>query len=403
MSPQQAFPNSARIAVKLSKAGQRSVKQGHPWVFEDAIVKISKEAQTGDLAVIFDNHTDKLIGLGYLDMESPIRIKVLHNQGPATINKEFFQAKIEAARAKRSVLLETETNGYRLIFGENDGLPGLVIDIYAHVAVIKLYSGIWLQHLPWLPSYIAELCASDAVVLRLSRNLERNTQQFKDGELHYGELEDPVVQFKEHGLNFYANVIHGHKTGYFLDHRHNRKLIGDLAHSKDVLDVFAYAGGFSVHALAGGAKEVTSVDISSQALALARENASANSFEGAHICLQGDAFEVLTQLIQQNKTYELVVIDPPAFAKQQSEIPGAKKAYRRLVLLGSQLVGPGGMLVMASCSSRISAGAFFDLVGETLKANGVAFKSWKQTSHDVDHPIGFKEGAYLKCGYYIFK
>ena len=394
---------SKRIAVKLSKAGQRSLKQGHPWLFKESVVKASPEPKTGDLAVIYDNHTDKLIGLGYFDLESPISIKVLQHQGPATIDVSFFKARIQQAYLNRAALREKETNGYRLAFGENDGLPGLIIDLYAEVAVVKLYSGIWVQHLNWMPEFLAGLTGAEAVVLRLSRNMQRNIKTFEDGTVLWGELADPNVVFKEHGLNFHANVIKGHKTGYFLDHRHNRKQVGDLAHGKTVLDVFAYAGGFSVHALVGGAKEVSSVDLSAQALELAKENARANPHSGIHNCLQGDAFEVLTALQEEGKRYDLVVIDPPAFAKKQDEIPRAKKAYARLVALGASLVAPKGMLVMASCSSRIGSQAFFDLVADQLAKAGVSYTLWKQTTHDLDHPIGFPEGAYLKCGYYKFK
>ncbi|MDC7998339.1 class I SAM-dependent rRNA methyltransferase [Gilvibacter sediminis] len=394
---------SRRIAVKLNKAGQRSVKQGHPWIFQDAIVKASPEPVTGDLAVIYDNHTDKLIGLGYFDMESSIRIKLLHSGKGADIDQDFFKTRIAAAYGSRIPLLEQKTNGYRLIFGENDGLPGLIIDVYAGVAVIKLYSGIWLQHLKWLPEFLVELIGAEVVVLRLSRNMQRALKSFTDGELLHGALNNADVIFKEHGLNFYANVIKGHKTGYFLDHRHNRKQVGSLAGGKTVLDVFAYAGGFSVHALAGGAKEVTSVDLSAQALELAKANAAVNPHQGKHHCLAGDAFEILQALKEQYKQFDIVVIDPPAFAKKQEEISRAKKAYSRLVKLGADLVAPGGLLVMASCSSRISSQAFFDLVADTLAQKEVRYKLWKQTTHDLDHPIGFEQGAYLKCGYYKFK
>ena len=398
------FPsNNRRVAVKLNKAGQRSVKQGHPWVFQSAIIKSNSEANTGDLAIIFDNHTDKVIGLGYMDMESPIRIKMLWNQGSVSIDRDFFEHKIKIAYDLRRSLLKTNTTGYRLLFGENDGLPGLVVDIYAQVAVIKLYSGIWLQHLQWIPEYICGLTNTNTALLRLSRNLQKFSKEYKDGDLLYGDLNDANITFNEHGLNFVANVLKGHKTGYFLDHRHNRKQVGELAAGKTVLDVFAYAGGFSVHALAGGATEVTSVDPSAQALELAVDNAALNAHKGAHHCLQGDAFEILKELEQRQEQYDIVVIDPPAFAKQQDEIPGAKKAYKRLVKLGAGLVADKGMLVMASCSSRISAQAFFDLVSKVLDEEGVRYKLWKQTTHDVDHPIGFPEGAYLKCGYYKFQ
>lgn len=401
MADQQTFM-PARIAVKLNKTGQRSIKQGHPWVFDQAIEKISEGARSGDLAIIFDNHTDKLLGVGYIDMGSPIRIKML-GLGAIQINSDFFKSRLKDAYQLRKPLLKTQTNAYRLVFGENDGFPGLIVDIYNRVVVVKLYSAIWFQHLGWLPEYLCELTKANTVVLRLSRNLQKTAAHYKEGQLLFGSLTDSRVAFLEHGLKFFADVLKGHKTGYFLDHRHNRKMVGSLALGKRVLDVFAYAGGFSVHALAGGAQSVTSVDLSSQALEVARQNAAANPHKGAHICLQGDAFELLDKLNGDGQHFDIVVVDPPAFAKQQADISKAKNAYRRLVNLAAPLVSTGGMLVMASCSSRISAASFFNLVAQTLKESGYSYELWKQTAHDLDHPIGFAEGAYLKCGYYKFQ
>jgi len=237
----------------------------------------------------------------------------------------------------------------------------------------------------------------------MSRLLQQNPNNYdlEDGQVLYGTLEEEVVVFKEHGINFSANVIHGHKTGYFLDHRHNRLKIGDLSNNKTVLDVFAYAGGFSVHALAKGAVEVTSIDISAQALAMAEQNALLNPHSGKHLTITVDAFKGLENLIQQGKQYDIVVIDPPSFAKKEAEVKGAKNSYKRLAALGIQLVPKGGLLVLASCTARIKALDFFDAVESTLKTSGRRFQIQEKTYHDTDHPIHFLEGAYLKCGYYL--
>ena len=229
-----------------------------------------------------------------------------------------------------------------------------------------------------------------------------NPSDFAYNMILFGELENEVVPFIEHGVNFSANVIKGHKTGYFLDHRNNRKRVGELSNGKTVLDVFSYAGGFSVHALANGAKEVTSLDISKQALAIAIENGKLNTFSGKHHTLAGDAFELLQQLIKAHKTFDVVVIDPPSFAKSKKEIEMAKKKYHQLAQLGVQLTARGGMLMLAACSSRISAETFFDINKRVLKAQSRAFTVLNTTQHDIDHPISFPEGAYLKTGYYLF-
>jgi len=237
--------------------------------------------------------------------------------------------------------------------------------------------------------------------LRLSRNLQQaETFGLIDGTVLYGELADETVRFMEHGVHFSANVIKGHKTGYFLDHRANRKRVGELCKGMKVLDVFSYSGGFSVHALARGAKEVTSLDISKQALDLALANGKLNSHTGAHFTIAGDAFVEMQRLISENKKYNVVVIDPPSFAKSTKEVAMAKKKYAQLARLGAQLTARKGTLILASCSSRVTAVDFFKINEEALIASGKIFSIESKTYHDSDHPISFQEGGYLKCGYY---
>lgn len=387
------------IAVKLSKQGEKSVKNRHPWIFSDSVIKLPNNAECGDVAVIFSFKTNKPIGVGLYDANSPIAIKMLHFGGGIKIDKEFFRQKIETAYSLRLPLLKTQTNAYRLIFGENDGFPGFIADVYDTVLVVKLYSKIWFPYLSELVQALMTVSHCKVAVLRLSRKLLKSQSIYKDGQLLFGKLVDETVVFTEHGVRFSANVIKGHKTGYFLDHRHNRKKVGTLSKNKTVLDVFSYAGGFSVHALVGGAKEVTGIDISKQALELALANGKHNDFSGTHNVIAGDAFVLLKNLINQQKKYDLVILDPPSFAKNKEAIPIAQKKYAQLTTLGAQLVKPNGILLLASCSSRISEESFFAIHKENLP-NG--FVLLEKTTHDLDHPVTFKEGAYLKTGYYKF-
>lgn len=393
-----------RLAVKLNAKGEQFVLKGHPWVFSNNITKINPNAKTGDLAIIFSKNKNRVIGLGLYDGNSPIRIKMLHSGfEKVEINAWFFKNKIYKAYKKRLPLLETNTNSYRLLFGENDGFPGLIADVYAHVLVVKLYSEIWLRYIETILHSLQQVSNSEAVVIRLSRSIEQSKKhQFKNGDVVYGVLDNEVVKFIEHGINFSANVIKGHKTGYFLDHRANRKQVGEWSSGKTVLDVFSYAGGFSVHALANGAKEVTSLDISKQALEIAITNGKLNSYTGEHRILAGDAFEELNKLIKNKVTFDVVVIDPPSFAKQASEVNIAKKKYAQLAELGNKLTAKNGLLVLASCSSRVLAQSFFDINSQSLSLFDRRFKVVLKTEHDIDHPIGFEEGAYLKTGYYRF-
>ncbi|RED49538.1 class I SAM-dependent rRNA methyltransferase [Seonamhaeicola aphaedonensis] len=390
------------LAVKLSAKGEHSVLKGHPWVFSNSITKISSGAKTGDLAIIFGKHKNKVIGLGLYDANSPISIKMIL-LGSSEVNASFFLKNIEKAFVKRKELLKTNTNSYRLIFGENDGFPGLIADVYNTVLVVKLYSEIWLPYLESILESLQKISKAETIVIRLSRSLQKSkNHQLKDGEVVYGELENEIIEFVEHNVKFSANVIKGHKTGYFLDHRANRKQVGEFSKSKTVLDVFSYAGGFSVHALYNGATEVTSLDISKQALEIAIENGKRNNYSGKHVTILGDAFEELKRLIIKGETFDVVVIDPPSFAKQQSEIELAKKKYAQLAELGEKLTAKNGLLVLASCSSRVLAQSFFDINTQTLKKQKRVFKNIMNTQHDLDHPVTFPEGAYLKCGYYRF-
>jgi len=329
---------------------------------------------------------------------------MVHSGGGATLDEAFFSEKINHAFAIRIPLLETNTNSYRLLFGENDGFPGFIADVYNKVLVIKLYSAIWFPYLEMILKKLIEVSSCETVILRLSRSLQTNTKNFglAEGQVIYGELKNEVIPFIEHGVNFSANVIKGHKTGYFLDHRNNRKRVGELSKNKTVLDVFSYAGGFSVHALARGAKEVTSVDISKQALQLAIENGKLNITSGKHKTIAGDAFEVLRKFIATKETFDVVIIDPPSFAKSKKEIEKAKKKYKELAELGIKLTAKGGMLVLASCSSRVPAEDFFTINKKVLESQTRGFTLYNTTQHDIDHPIAFKEGAYLKTGYYQF-
>ena len=401
---ESSFPllETKNYAVILTGKGERAVRSEHPWVFESSIAKLDENAKAGDKAIIYDKRKNKFLALGLIDPHSPIRLKMLAFKKSMNIDQAFFISKFEDALAIRKPLLETDTNSFRLIYGENDKLPGLIVDIYADVAVVKLYSHIWFPYLLWIVQAIKEVSKAKTLVLRLSRALQKNAvhPELKDGSILYGKLEDETIVFREHGILFSANVIHGHKTGYFLDHRENRRKVGILSDkSKNVLDVFSYAGGFSIHALVGGAKTVTSVDISKQALKLAEGNAALNGTFNNHITLAGDAFNIMQNLAKDGKKYELIVVDPPSFAKAASEVETAIKSYERLTRLAIKLAARNATLVLASCSSRVTAEMYDEIIEQQFNRQNRKYRILERSRHDVDHPVTFKEGAYLKCIY----
>lgn len=387
-------------AVKLKPNAERLIKKGHPWVYSDSILKIADDAQTGDICILFDHRKNSLYAVGLYDENSPIRIKIIHRK-KGTIDAHFFQQRIQEALVKRQALISEQTNSYRLLYGENDFLPGVIADVYDHTLVLKLYSAAWLPYLDILKEALLDITKVTTIVLRLSRNVEKElNDKTLNGSVIQGKLASEDVIFKEHKVYFSANVIKGHKTGFFLDHRLNRKKIGELAKNKTVLDVFAYAGGFSVHALVGGAKEVTSVDISEQALEMAKQNVALNSYTGTHTTIAGDAFEVLQQMIASKKTFDIVIIDPPSFAKSKEETATALKKYTELAEIGVKLTKKGGVLLLASCSSRVSLEDLKHAHQIAFANNGVLMREIETTQHDVDHPIVLEESAYLKSVYY---
>lgn len=392
-------PAEKNIAVHVTQAAEKALRSGHPWLFESAISNQSREGQAGDLAVIFD-HKKHFLAVGLYDPDSMIRVKVLQHRDSAKINRDFFQAKLERAASIREPLLKTDTNGYRLVHGENDALPSLIIDRYADVLVVKLYSAAWFAHLQDILAALETILPEKTVILRLGRIAqESETFGLSDGCVLKGELADSNVQFRENGLVFSGDVLHGHKTGFFFDQRDNRQRVGQLAEGKTVLDVFSYNGGFSVYAAAGGAKSVTSLDISEPALQSARDNMAlnmnnANVAQCQHETIAADAFESLAQLSEQGRKFDMVIVDPPSFANSQNQVNRALNAYSRLAELAVPLVANGGTLVMASCSSRVSADDFFKTIIQSARK---PLHEIERTGHAIDHPIGFPEGAYLKC------
>ena len=409
----------SRLATTLTPAGQRHLRAGHPWIYADSIERVKGEGRAGDLAVVFDRRTDRFAGVGLYDPDSPIRIKVLHVGRPVRIDAAFFAEVVARAFALRAPLLATDTDAYRLLNGENDGTPGLIADVYAGVLVVKVYSLAWGPWLDVVADALAEVSGAGAVVLRLSRAVQRAEdlpEGWADGAVLRGALPDPEVIFREHGVALRANVLDGHKTGFFLDHRDNRRRVGAACAKRrhpetrswrgdrhtapaTVLDVFSYAGGFAAHALVGGAAEVTCLDISRQALDLAEENAHLNLADPPLRMIAGDAFGEMARLAAAGRRFDIVVVDPPSFAKRAAEVEGALRAYRRLTRLALPLVAPGGLLLLASCSARVPAEDFYALQLGELGRSGRGFTEVARTAHDVDHPVTFAEGAYLKSLY----
>ena len=399
-------PAATRLRLRITAAAESIVRSGHPWLFADSIHDLNRAGQLGELAVIFDRK-DKFLAVGLFDPDSPIRVRILHAGKPATIDLAWWQTRLDQALARRHNLFDEQTTGYRLIHGESDGWPGLVLDRYDSTLVLKIYTAAWLPRLDEILALFKDTIPLERIVLRLSRNIQAVAEkqfQLRDGQILCGASSEGAVIFSEHGIRFEADVVRGQKTGFFLDQRDNRGEVETLARGRRVLNAFSFSGGFSVYAARGGAIAVTDLDISAHALESAKRNFALNqNFAGVAACrhdtVQADTFAWLERNANQ---FDLIVLDPPSLAKRATEREGAIRAYERLNSLGIARLSRDGILVAGSCSAHVSAVEFFDTVRRTALKSGRKFTELKTLQHPPDHPAGFKEAEYLKVIYLQF-
>ena len=396
-----------RLKISLRPTAESIVRKGHPWIYSDSIRSQNREGEAGEVAVIYDRR-DKFLAVGFYDPDSPLRVRILHVGKPTTLDEAWWQARLLETLARRETIADTNTNGLRLINGESDGWPGLVMDRYDTTLVLKLYTPAWLSRLTMLVGMIVSTLQPERLVLRLSRNLQVKGAAQEcpgDGQILHGQPLKGVVTFLESGLRFEADVLHGQKTGFFLDQRENRRLVEGLARGADVLNAFSFTGGFSLYAARGGARSVTDLDISSHALAAAERNFSLNLTDPQvaaceHRTIQADAFAWLDS--SPPSRFDVVVMDPPSLAKRETERAGAIQAYAKLNANGIRLLKPGGVLVAASCSAHVSTEEFFGAVRLAAKKSGRRFEELDTTYHAPDHRATFPEAHYLKCLYLKF-
>mgnify|MGYP006429128889 FL=1 len=386
------------IKIKISKTLESKIRKGYPWIFKYQLQNDLPDKSNGGLAVIYD-HKNRFLAIGLWEPDSDLCFRVLNLLETVEIDTPFFLKRFEKALLLRKGLEKQGTTGYRVLNGENDGFPGLVLDRYDKTWVLKIYAKSWFPYLERMLEIILIEKSVDQVVLRLARNTEDPSSYFIDGKVLYGP--DPIVpvQFCENGLKFHVDVVNGQKTGFFLDQRENRLKIKKISSGLSVLNVFSYTGGFSIYAVSGGCRSLLEIDSNSIALNSSLKNLKLNypneqNFEYSQI--EGDAFQKLHELKLQNRQFDLVILDPPAFARKKKHRPQALEAYSRLAELGVQLVVPGGRLFSASCSAHISAKEFYKAVNYGVGFANKRIQEITKTRHALDHPVKFKECEYLK-------
>ena len=396
-APARAFEHEGGALV-LKEGREKSLLRRHPWVFSGAVERITGAPGNGDTVAVVDVAGGFLAWAGY-STQSQITAKVWSWDADEEIDEGFFRKKIAQALAmRRELKLAEHSNGVRLVYAESDGLPGLIVDQYGEVLVMQLGSAAadrWreacadiLQEL-LRPACIYERSDSDARALEGLG--ERNG-------IVRGALPQEIC-VTEHGLKFAVDVAHGQKTGFYLDQRDNRALTGTLAEDKEVLNCFCYSGGFSLYALRGGAKSVLSIDASEEALQLARRNLELNGLDAARAEWQcADVFAALRKLRDQNRKFDLIVLDPPKFAPTAAFAEKAARGYKDINLLGFKLLRPGGLLFTYSCSGGVSDDLFQKIIAGAALDAGVDACIVHKLHAAADHPVllSFPEGAYLK-------
>lgn len=400
-------PRPARLRLRVTAAAESQLRGGHPWVYGDSIREQNRSGMPGELAVIFDRK-DEFLAVGLYDPDSPIRVRILHAGKPQKIDDLWWAERLRQATGRRHGLFDSQTNGYRLINGESDGWPGMVLDRYDRTLVLKVYTAAWLPRLEGITKLIPPQLKPKHLILRLSRNIQESARRsisMDDGHVLYGDRLEACPTFLETGLRFEADVRHGQKTGFFLDQRENRRAVESLSKGRRVLNAFSFSGGFSLYAARGGAVSVTDLDISAHALAAAKRNFALNNTIPAvvwcrHELVQGDAFDWLGR--NKSRQFDLIVLDPPSFAKRETERAGAIRAYERLADLGISHLARGGILVACSCSAHVTAEEFFSAVRRSAAKCGAQFREIKTTRHAPDHPATFREAEYLKAIYLKF-
>jgi len=390
-----------RGTVHLKPKKDRPARRRHPWIFSGAIARVTGDPQGGDVVVVVDSEGE-VVGRGAYSPTSQIRVR-LWSFDNAPLTEAFFVDKLTEAVAWRERLVLSQaaddvTDGARLVFGEGDGLPGLIIDVYADTVVMQCQSAGAERLKPIVVRFF--------MARGVKRIVERGDADVRQKEglpstkgVIAGAAVDGAVITSEHGLQFFVDVEGGHKTGFYLDQRDSRLALRNVSAGKRVLNCFCYTGGFSVSALAGGAAHVTSVDTSLAALELGEKNALQNGYaDDKHEWLKGDCFDVLRGLHADGERFDIVILDPPKFAPSAAHLDKAARGYRDLMIRGLRLLSPGGVLFTFSCSGAVDRAFFRELASQAALEAGRPARVLQELGHSRCHPVplAFPEGEYLK-------
>lgn len=383
--------------LRLLPGRERALLRHHPWIFSGAVGSVDGDPRPGETVEVTSAAGDWLARAAY-SPASQIRARVWTWKPEEVIDDAYFVRRIQASLARRETLhTDPQTTAYRELHAESDGLPGVIVDRYGDARVVQLLTAGAEHHRAAILHALQPGCAalverSDASVRGLE-GLEERTG------LVWGDDPGDDLVILEHGLRYHVDVHHGHKTGFYLDQRENRQLLRTGVDGREVLNCFAYTGGFAVCALAGGAARVLSIDTSASSLETARANVRANSLDESRCeWMEADVFEALRRLRDRRAAFDLIVLDPPRFAATTAQVDRAARGYKDINLMAFRLLREGGTLITFSCSGGVSAELFQKIVADAALDAGVEAVITGWLGQPVDHPVdlAFPEGRYLK-------
>ena len=386
-------PDRKPIKLQLRLDLVRAIKRGHSWVYADAL-RASPPAPPGSQAILLDNRGGREIGRGYYDPKGAIALRVCTTQRGEILTDAWAAERMQRALTLRQNLFDANTTGFRLFNGEGDGLPGLICDIYADAAVLKLDGEAARRF--WHTDGIAEWLAENLGLRMVYERLRSGDQR---GRALFGPEPDSPQHFLEHGIPFTADLVHGQKTGFFLDQRENRRRLQKYVSGKKVLNLFGYTGGFSVYAGLAGAMHVTTVDSARPALDVSEIHWALNDLPADnHTATHADAFEFLDAAQQDAKSWDVTILDPPSFAPSKKALPQALQAYKKLVAAGAAVTSSSGILAVGSCSSHVTLPDFMAAIEEGISRAKRTATTLGIHSQPADHPapLAMPEFRYLK-------
>ncbi len=380
--------------IVLKKGEEQRIQMGHPWVFDNEVRSTEGSYEPADIVDVFD-FKDRFLGRGYINPKSKILVRLLTREHEE-INKEFFRKRIIQAWEYRKKLVDTSS--CRVIFGEADFLPALIVDKFSDYLSIQTLS----LGIEKYKDIIVELLEE---ILEPKGIYERNDVQIREKEglkQNKGFIKGPfdtTVEIMENEVKMLVDIENGQKTGYFLDQRENRAALKPFVKDARVLDTFTHTGGFALHAAQYGAKEVTAVDVSSHAIEYVNRNAELNGLQDKIKGVVGNVFDVLKEYQVANEKFDVVVLDPPAFCKTKSAVEGAYRGYKDINLRGMKILKPGGFLVTCSCSHYMYPGLFMEMIQDAAMDARRIVRQVEFRTQAKDHPVlyGSDESMYLKC------